>query len=107
KLPSPGQIVAGIVHELNNPLTSIIAYVDYLKRKAATRPPEEAADDLERLRRIGEAAGRILNFSRDLVTYARPTVDVPGAILAQNVIEKALVFCEHEFAEAKIIVERE
>jgi signal transduction histidine kinase len=100
--------VAGVVHELNNPLTSIIAYSDYLKRKANARAPyDDLEDDLERLRRIGEAAARILNFSRDLVAYARPSADVPGAVQVQDIVEKALVFCEHEFNGAKIRVERE
>jgi signal transduction histidine kinase len=70
---------------------------------ARARPPsDEREDELERLRRIGEAASRILNFSRDLVTYARPAADVPGTVHIPSLVEKALVFCEHEFQGAPI-----
>ncbi len=74
KLASLGQIAAGIVHELNNPLTTIVAYSDFLRRKLSSRGDPA---DVERLARINEAAERILRFSRDLTAYSRPANEVP------------------------------
>jgi signal transduction histidine kinase len=103
KLASLGQIAAGVVHELNNPLTSIVAYTDWLIRKQASSPEP---DSLERLRRIGESASRILRFTRDLVAYARPSSEVPVPVSIHNVVEQALAFCEHVLAEHGAHVER-
>ncbi|NVL68031.1 two-component sensor histidine kinase, partial [Escherichia coli] len=89
KLASLGQIAAGVVHELNNPLTSIVAYTDWLIRKQGMSPNGGDPDSLERLRRIGESASRILRFTRDLVAYARPSSEVPVPVSLPTVIEQA------------------
>ena len=103
KLASLGQIAAGVVHELNNPLTSIVAYTDWLLRKQGTSGDP---DSIERLRRIGESASRILRFTRDLVAYARPSSEVPVPVSVTTVIEQALAFCEHVLAQHGAKVER-
>lgn len=103
KLASLGQLAAGVVHELNNPLTSIVAYTDWLIRKQG---PSGDPDSLERLRRISESSTRILRFTRDLVAYARPSSEVPVPIAIHSVIEQALAFCEHVIAEYGANVER-
>jgi signal transduction histidine kinase len=106
KLASLGQIAAGVVHELNNPLTSIVAYTDWLIRKQGMSPNGGDPDSLERLRRIGESASRILRFTRDLVAYARPSSEVPVPVSVHTVIEQALAFCEHVLAQHGAQVQR-
>lgn len=106
KLASLGQIAAGIVHELNNPLSAIAAYSEYLWRKAE-RGGEAAADDLQRLRRIHEAADRILRFSRELVAYARPSSGQALPVSLHGVIEQAVGFCEHALEQSGTLVTRE
>jgi signal transduction histidine kinase len=104
KLASLGQIAAGVVHELNNPLTSIVGYSDYLRAKAERTSGDP--NDIERLRRIGEAAGRILRFSRDLIAYARPSIEPPSPVPIHAIVDQAFVFCEHMLGGASIRVER-
>jgi two-component system, NtrC family, sensor kinase len=106
KLASLGQIAAGVVHELNNPLTSIVAYTDYLILRAANRAGGADTDEIDRLRRISESAGRMLRFTRDLVSYARPSSETPVPCSAHMVIDQAIAFCEHVLAAASVTVQR-
>ncbi|HLK40358.1 MAG TPA: ATP-binding protein [Polyangiaceae bacterium] len=105
KLATFGQIAAGVIHELNNPLTSIVAYTDYLIRKATSSGGRDA-EDVERLRRIGESANRMLRFSRELVSYTRPSNGPSGPVVLSVVIDQAVAFCEHVLATSGITVER-
>jgi signal transduction histidine kinase len=105
KLASLGQIAAGMVHELNNPLTSIAAYTDFLLRRAIAREGADA-DEVERIRRIAESANRMLRLTRNLVSYARPSGDIPIAVQMNAVIDRALAFCEHEVTDVGVTVER-
>ncbi len=108
KLATLGQLAAGVVHELNNPLTSVIVYAEYLLRKlekapADARGPFQPAD-ADKLRRILEGAERILNLSRDLVQYAKPATEHLDVISLNDVVRQALVFCEHEIRHGGVML---
>ena len=104
KLATLGQLAAGVVHELNNPLTSISVYAEYLLQKGRRAGQDPA--DLERMSRIVEASARMLRFTRDLVSYARPASEAPMQVSLADVVDQSLVFCEHVIGEAGVRIER-
>jgi len=104
KLATLGQLAAGVLHELNNPLTSITVYSEYLLGKGKRAGAE--AGDLDKLGRIVESAARMTKFTRDLVTYARPSNETIAKASMIEVLEQSLGFCEHVLDEAGVFVER-
>src|SRR5690606_28081923 len=51
--------------------------------------------DIEKLRRIGASAQRILRFSRDLVQYARPSGKESESVDLAAVVRQSVSICEH------------
>ncbi len=102
KLATLGQLAAGIVHELNNPLTSITVYGEYLHGKAKRGGAE--AGDVEKLGRIVEGAHRMARFTRDLVTYARPTTEDPTPLSIRDVALESVRFCEHVLSDTSVVL---
>ncbi len=111
KLAALGQITAGILHELNNPLTSIVAYTDQLRRRVRRRreareTAEAAEDDLTKLDRIAESAERIARYSEELLSHARPSGGPMARVSLLDVVEKSITFCEHELTRHGVVLER-
>ncbi len=106
KLASLGQLAASVVHEINNPMTAVSTYADALWRRSQTNPAADPAD-VDKYKRIVDNSERVLRFTRDLVSYARPAHDKPEAIDLNAVLEKSIGFCDHVIHKHGITLRRE
>jgi PAS domain S-box-containing protein len=106
KLTSLGQLAASVVHEINNPMTAVATYAEALLMRARATPTAEPSD-VEKYKKIVDNSERVLRFTRDLVSYARPAQDKPTQVDLNDAVEQAASFCEHVLSAHNVKLERD
>jgi two-component system, NtrC family, sensor kinase len=100
KLAAIGQLAAGVAHEINNPLTAIIANAQILHRELPPNSDLQESVDL-----ISRAGARATQVVRNLLDFARKEEYHLGVTDPNETIERALELIQHELLSRGVHLE--
>lgn len=100
KLAAMGQMLAGVAHELNNPLTAILGVTELLRE--GTSDQEATKRQLELTHRQARRAARIV---QNLLEFSRPASPQKKSVDLNSIIERTLQLHEHSLRRNNVEVD--
>jgi len=94
KMVGIGQLAAGIAHELNTPLGTIIGDAQMLREDLARQPGNGNLDDINEI--IGQA-GRCRDLVKNLLNFSRRSPTGKAKADINDIIRRILSLVEHDF----------
>jgi PAS domain S-box-containing protein len=101
KMSAVGQLISGVAHELNNPLTAILGYTQLLE----TEPLEDRVKDF--IKKLQKQAQRTQKIVQNLLSFARQHKPRRVHVDLRTVIEETIALRDYDLKVNNIVVDRD